>query len=65
VPLAKEGAHVYFGGLYEADGKGHGHGFIDADGRFKVWRDPWDPRRGGPARRAATQTYEPPVRKRR
>lgn len=63
--LEKEGAHVYFGGLGKADGPGHGHGFIDSRGNFTVFRDPWDPSKGGRARAAATGQYVPSVRKRR
>jgi hypothetical protein len=62
--LEDMGAHVYFGGLDEPDGDGHGHGYIDEEGNFTVFRDPYDPAGGQAARDAATATYSPPVRKR-
>jgi hypothetical protein len=45
--LDRMGAHVYFGGIGEPDGLGHGHGWLDKNGNFEVWRDPFDPA-GGP-----------------
>lgn len=63
--LEERGAHVYFGGLGEADGPGHGHGFIDDDGKFTVFRDPYDPAGGKSVRRAATHEYVPPVNKKK
>lgn len=62
--LTEMGAHVYFGGLGKPDGRGHGHGYVDEDGNFTVFRDPYDPAGGKAARDAATGTYQPPVRKR-
>lgn len=62
--LSDMGAHVYFGGLDNPDGPGHGHGYIDDAGNFTVFRDPYDPARGNSARQAATGTYCPPPRKR-
>lgn len=61
--LTERGAHIYFGGLDGPDGDGHGHGYIDDQGNFTVFRDPYDPAGGKAARRAATHTYCPPVRK--
>jgi hypothetical protein len=62
--LSDMGAHVYFGGLDRPDGDGHGHGYIDENGNFTVYRDPYDPAGGNAARRAATVTYTPPTRQR-
>jgi hypothetical protein len=58
--LDRLGAHVYFGGLHEADGEGHGHGWIDANGTFSVFRDPYDPAVNG-ARARATGEYDQAV----
>lgn len=62
--LSDMGAHVYFGGLDTPDGDGHGHGYIDDEGNFTVFRDPYDPSGGHAARQAATETYCPPARRR-
>jgi hypothetical protein len=62
--VEERGAHIYFGGLHKPDGRGHGHGFLDADGNFTVFRDPWDPATGRAGRRAATHEYVPVVRRR-
>lgn len=45
-PMDRMGAHVYFGGIGKPDGLGHGHGWLDENGNFEVWHDPFDPAGG-------------------
>lgn len=59
--LEEMGAHVYFGGIGKPDGPGHGHGYIDKNNVFRVFRDPYDPSDGN-ARQRATSEYVPAVK---
>jgi hypothetical protein len=68
--LKDAGAHVYFGGLRSIKGRhddGHGHGYLDDQGNFKVFHDPYDPRdkAAKSAARTAAPYRPPPARRKR